>query len=408
MAGRARGNSRARSGLVALLCVGLLIGVAAAGCGNEPKKKSDPESSPSPTSASPSPTVPVADPDHAVDPPGPLKGALVRADILIYAPESLSDGVVRRIGRLKHVRYAEQLSLASVAVEGRVFTVGAVDPASYRRFTPAGQEDEIWTRIAGGELGLPKKLKSIEEDDAFVQLGSDKSAPKVHVGAYAEQAYGVDMVVNDKWGEELQKVGMVPGNALLVSTGIAAPLSLRKPIQKIIGSNASVQMLDAVARFGLDPDAAQIAVPSGGSVASAVGVFPYRLVGNRVVPDPGWVAANIRTEEVPILGRVTCNKIMFPQLRAALLEVVQKHLADKIYQTAGCYYPRFIANTTSLSNHAFGLAIDINSVQNQRGTVGQMDRTVVSIFEKWGFTWGGHWRYTDPMHFEMNSLVSVR
>jgi hypothetical protein len=407
MAGRAHGVSRARSGLAVLLTISVL---AAAGCGNEPKKKSDPEASPSPTSAGPSPTstVPVADPDHAVDPPGPLKGALVRADILIYAPESLSDDVVRRINRLKHVRYAEQLSLASVAIENQVFTVGAVDPATYRRFTSAGQQDEIWARVAGGELALPPKLKKVEQDDAFVQLGSDKSAPKVHVGAYAGQAYGVDMVVNEKWGDELEKVGMVRGNALLVNTGIAAPLSLRKPIQKIIGSKASVQMLDAVARFGLDPDTAQIAVPTGGSVATAVGVFSYRLVGNRVVPDPAWVAANIRTEEVPILGRMTCNKIMFPQLRAALREVVERGLADKIYQTAGCYYPRFIANTTSLSNHAFGLAIDLNTRENQRGTVGQLDRTVVSIFEKWGFTWGGHWRYTDPMHFEMNSLVSVR
>ena len=400
----ARGTSRARSRLAALLALSALIVPA---CGSEPKEKADPETSPTPTSASPSPTIPVADPEHAVDPPGPFMGALVRADILIYASESLSVDVVHRINQLKGVAYSEQLSLASVSVENRVLTVGAVDPATYRRFTPSGQQEEIWTRIAGGELGLPPRLRSIEQDDAFVQLGSDKTAPEVHVGAYAEQAYGVDMVVNEKWGEELEKVGMVPGNALLVNTGIAAPLSLRKPIQKILGSSASVQMLDVVARRGLDPNAAQTAIPAGGSVASAVGVFSYRLVGGRVVPSPAWVAANIRTEEVPILGRLTCNKIMFPQLRAALREVQERGLASKIYQTAGCYYPRFIANTTSLSNHAFGIAIDINSGQNQRGTVGQMDRTVVSIFEKWGFGWGGHWRYTDPMHFEMNALVSA-
>ena len=406
MAGRARGMSRARSGAAVLLTVSLSL-MLAAGCGGEPKKKADPEASPTPTSASPSPTIPVADPEHAVDPPGPFAGALVRADILIYASESLSVDVVHRINRLKGVAYSEQLSLASVSVENRVLTVGAVDPATYRRFTPSGQQEEIWTRIAGGELGLPKRLKSIEQEDAFVQLGSDKTAPEVHVGAYAEQAYGVDMVVNQKWGEELEKVGMVPGNALLINTGIAAPLSMRKPIQKIIGKKASVQMLDSVARFGLDPDAPQTAIPTGGSVASAVGVFSYRLIGGRVVPSSAWVAANIRTEEVPILGRLTCNKIMFPQLRAALREVQERGLASKVYQTAGCYNSRFIAGTTSLSNHAFGIAIDINSVQNQRGTVGQMDRTVVSIFEKWGFGWGGHWRYTDPMHFEMNALVSA-
>jgi hypothetical protein len=406
MAGRERATTRARRGAAAL-CVLALLSLSA--CGDEPKKKTDPKGSPSPTSLSPSPsaTVPVGDPEHSVEPPGPFAGALVRADILVYAPQSISDAVVSRINRLKGVAYSEQLSLASVSVENRVLTVGAVDPATYRRFTPSGQQEEIWNRIAGGELGLPPKLKSIEQDDAFVKLGSDKTAPEVHVGAYAEQAYGVDMVVNQKWGEDLEKVGMVPGNALLVNTGIHAPLSLRKPIQKIVGSKASVQMLDVVAREGLDPNAAQTAIPTGGSVASAVGVFSYRLIGGRVVPDPSWIAANIRTEEVPILGRLTCNKIMFPQLRAALREVQERGLADKVYQTAGCYNPRFIANTTSLSNHAFGLAIDINSQQNQRGTVGQMDRTVVAIFEKWGFTWGGHWRWTDPMHFEMSALVSV-
>jgi hypothetical protein len=67
--------------------------------------------------------------------------------------------------------------------------------------------------------------------------------------------------------------------------------------------------------------------------------------------------------------------------------------------------PRFIAGTTTLSNHAFGLAFDVNVPENERGTVGQINRQVVQIFEKWGFTWGGTWGYTDPMHFEMNRLV---
>ncbi len=41
---------------------------------------------------------------------------------------------------------------------------------------------------------------------------------------------------------------------------------------------------------------------------------------------------------------------------------------------------------------------------NQRGTVGEMDRDVVAIFKYWGFGWGGDWRYTDPMHFELNQI----
>ena len=108
-----------------------------------------------------------------------------------------------------------------------------------------------------------------------------------------------------------------------------------------------------------------------------------------------------------ILGSVTCNRAIFPQLIAALQAVQAQGLADKIHpgEYAGCYYPRFIAGSTTLSNHAFGLALDLNTPGNQRGTVGQMDRGVVAIFKSWGFTWGGDWHYTDPMHFEMNRLV---
>ncbi len=121
--------------------------------------------------------------------------------------------------------------------------------------------------------------------------------------------------------------------------------------------------------------------------------------GSRRTP-PGWRAH--RHETVPILGAVTCNRRIFPQLEAALREIVARGLADEIHpdEYAGCYYPRFIAGTTRLSNHSFGLALDLNVPGNQRGTVGEMNRDVVQIFESWGFTWGGHWRYTDPMHFE--------
>ncbi len=91
-------------------------------------------------------------------------------------------------------------------------------------------------------------------------------------------------------------------------------------------------------------------------------------------------------------------------------EVVDRGLADEIHpeEYAGCYYPRFIAGSTTLSNHSFGLALDLNVPGNQRGTVGEMDRGVVAIFKKWGFAWGGDWSYTDPMHFEMAQLVDPR
>ncbi len=115
------------------------------------------------------------------------------------------------------------------------------------------------------------------------------------------------------------------------------------------------------------------------------------------------------TEDVPILGSVTCNKAMLPQLRGALAEVQRLGLADTIHpdEYAGCYYPRYIGRDSSngLSLHSWGIAVDLNVPGNLRGTVGEMDRTVVGVFKRWGFAWGGDWNYTDPMHFEMNAVV---
>ena len=212
------------------------------------------------------------------------------------------------------------------------------------------------------------------------------------------------MVVNDKVGEAL---GMTMGNALVVSTGEASPQSLRQPIGAIIGKQISLQNLDVVTRLGLDPDAFQTAVLVG-SFSDAVGVFNYTPIGDgRIAPDPAWTASHITTETVPILGSVTCNKAIMPQLKAALAEVIQQGLESTIHagEYAGCFYPRFIAGTTTLSNHSFGLALDLNTPGNQRGTVGEMDRGVVAIFKSWGFAWGGDWRFTDPMHFELAQIV---
>ena len=98
------------------------------------------------------------------------------------------------------------------------------------------------------------------------------------------------------------------------------------------------------------------------------------------------------------------------QLRAALNEVVVKKLSRAIYHYDGCYVPRFIAHDPAkgLSFHTFGTAIDLNAADNYRGIPGRMDRRVVAIFKRWGFAWGGDWKYTDPMHFELARLVEAR
>jgi len=352
--------------------------------------------------------VPVADPAHAVPPPGPRTGDLHSADILVRSKTALTDAQVAAIRAVHGVTGIEQLSIGEVSIDDRLLNVVAVDPGTYRNYTPLASADatQVWDRVAGGELAVNPALRKQLPPDAggYWQMGSNASAPRIHVGAWAPQIPGlVDAVVNASWGKAL---GMTPDNAVIISTAITSPERVVKPLKALLGSTASIQRLDVVARDGLDPDAPQFANVVG-TVAEAVGHYTYRVLGGGMIaPDPAWVASHIVTDTVPILGRVTCNRMLFPQLKAALAEVVARGLAGTIHSTAGCYYPRFIAGTSSLSNHAFGLAIDINAPENGRGTAGQMDRSVVQIFEKWGFTWGGVWHYTDPMHFEMNRIVN--
>jgi hypothetical protein len=322
--------------------------------------------------------------------------------------QTLPAEMVRKLRHLPDVTQVEQFSWAQVSVEDHAINVAAVDPATYRNFNVdrVATFQPEWDRVAGGEMALRGSFKKQVSKKGYVRLGARADAPEVHVGADSPQVPQVDAVVNDSW---VKTLGMTPGNAVLISTGSSTPAAVRKPVQRIVGRSASVQRLDIAARLGLDPHAVQNVVLVG-SVGDAVGTYRYTVLGGgRIAPEPAWVSAHISTETMPIIGPMTCNTRMFPQLRAALDEIVADGLASAIHpgQYGGCYVPRFIAGTTTLSNHAFGLAFDVNVPENERGTVGQINRQVVAIFEKWGFTWGGTWHYTDPMHFELNKIVNA-
>jgi hypothetical protein len=400
-------RARAVRVTTAMLSTSLVLTLVGS-CGDAEKEK------PSAGSPSGSPAGVVAEPvvdeagpdpvtDHTVEEPGERTGAIFPPDIVVTDDESLDEETVSAIAALEGVESVERVSLAQITVENEAFTVAAVDPATYRNFTPTGsaQLAEVWSRVAGGEMAISRKLKKVLQldDEGYADLGQRR----IHVGAIADQAVGIDAVVNTTWVESL---GMTPGNALLVRTGIAAPQALREPIQQLVGEDR-MQLVDAMTREGLDPDA-QLTAVLVGSFADAVGVFNYTAIGGgRIAPDPAWVRSHIETRAVPILGTVTCNKFIFPQLEAALRDIQAQGLADEIHpeEYAGCYYPRFIAGSTKLSNHSFGTALDLNVPGNLRGTVGEMDRGVVAIFKKWGFGWGGDWNYTDPMHFEVVQIV---
>ena len=123
----------------------------------------------------------------------------------------------------------------------------------------------------------------------------------------------------------------------------------------------------------------------------------------RVDQDKPWHVSDL---ELPLLGPTTCSSLIASQVSGALATLAVYGLDGLIqvngYQ--GCYVPRVIRNTESLSMHGRGLAVDLNVAGNAVGTSGSMDARVVSVFKAFGLRWGGDWTTSDPMHFEAAAL----
>jgi hypothetical protein len=79
---------------------------------------------------------------------------------------------------------------------------------------------------------------------------------------------------------------------------------------------------------------------------------------------------------------------------------------DLLFQTAGaaCFRGTKIPNNNAaarhISNHSFGIAVDLNSFENTQHTNGSMDPRIVLLLETLRFRWGRCFNVPDPMHFE--------
>lgn len=101
------------------------------------------------------------------------------------------------------------------------------------------------------------------------------------------------------------------------------------------------------------------------------------------------------------------------KLTAIGQEIAKLPKSDRIWaEGADTYCYRTIQDTDRLSMHSFGIAIDLapNKTQYWKreassetahiGYKNTMPMSIVRIFEKHGFIWGGRWYHYDTMHFE--------
>ncbi|MDG1436578.1 MAG: M15 family metallopeptidase [Rickettsiaceae bacterium] len=144
--------------------------------------------------------------------------------------------------------------------------------------------------------------------------------------------------------------------------------------------------------------------------------------------------------QLVVLDRLAQNVLdIFKELFALKFPVHSIKLIDEFggsddlsmaANNSSCFNFRYVANSSSFSMHSYGLAIDINPLQNpclvknnQSSDINIapeagkefLDRSnqrkgmvepIVKIFEKYGFDWGGNW--SDPIdyhHFQVPRVM---
>lgn len=332
---------------------------------------------------------------------------------LVKLPRPIGDKGLKAISKTRGVAVVAPVMTARLPVEGprgsADLEVAVVDPLSYRSIAPASTRDAefVWTSLLAGEavvtFNAARKLGLRGEGEVDLP-----GAGAVTVGAFADNGVPnvADLLIGPAVGKRL---GLGGPSLLAVGAKTDATIeALGKDLRRRL-PNARLTRMTPRNPTLLEPSAAP--QPIGTASGGLIGTLHFKVLkGGFVEPDPAWVAANIATGTVPILGRVHCHRLLFDQLRAALAEIEREDLASSIRPAdyGGCYVPRFIDRDPRrpLSMHAFGLAFDINVSTNHFGTRGDLDPRMVEVFERWGFAWGGRWSTPDPMHFELARLLS--
>lgn len=134
--------------------------------------------------------------------------------------------------------------------------------------------------------------------------------------------------------------------------------------------------------------------------------------------DKKEIEQNLVAIEWPTLNgsiklRVNQNAHVAQQLYKVGQEIAKLPKSERIWaEGAATYEYRVIKDTDRLSLHSFGIAIDLSPTKTQYwkgeataetakiGYKNTMPLSIVRIFEKHGFIWGGRWYHYDTMHFE--------
>lgn len=126
----------------------------------------------------------------------------------------------------------------------------------------------------------------------------------------------------------------------------------------------------------------------------------YARVANFGDPqEQDWQKNNLVTVVAPNGQRFVVHKDAAPSFQGLLNDLGSTGYDIK---SDGGFNYRNIRGSNTLSQHAFGNAIDVNAAENPLGSrTHNLPANVSDMAQKRGLEWGGNWQSRpDPMHFE--------
>lgn len=340
----------------------------------------------------------------AMAPPEPSLPATVdpvRPDVRVDGVTGASLASVMAIDGVEAAIAVGTLAVSVPSPDGLIpITTLVVEPATFRRFTPdvTANAVGVWERLREGNVVLtPATANTVGAMlGEAATLSGPRASEALRVGALAANGLPplADGLVSWEVGRRLG--ASVPDTILISVADDHSTASVRTAVADLLGADAEV----------LEEPAQQIAPSEVGR--TTLEAFTYQSVGDGTIRiDPDWVARHIVSAHVPVFGHVTCHRVMIGQLAGALAEVEAAGLAGELATYDGCWVPRHILwnPNRGISQHAWGLAIDLNAATNGYGVQPTLNPEIVHIFQRWGFRWGGNFSTPDGMHFELVSII---
>lgn len=132
----------------------------------------------------------------------------------------------------------------------------------------------------------------------------------------------------------------------------------------------------------------------------------YKKYGQPIGSNKCMVLWDVPVElEIGVIPkRIYCNKDIIQPLTESFKALIQTGNVDELITWDGCFNIRTIGGSDEMSLHSWGVAIDLNAFENQRGKIPRLSDGFVTCFTQNGFDWGGNFKRQDGMHFQLSKI----